>query len=147
MPNAEPLSLRVELPDDGSRNIRRNRFRVPLEDMQKEIFEPVIKDVLDLVREQISMAGSGVAAVLLVGGFGQSEYLKSRVSAAVGASIKVLQPSNGWTAVVQGAAMIGLSRANARLTTVNVSERIARQHYGTELVSRFQKGVDDESKK
>jgi len=144
MPNAEPLSLRVELSDDASRNIRRNRFRVPLEDMQKEIFEPVIKDVLDLVREQISMAGSGVAAVLLVGGFGQSEYLKSRVSAAVGASIKVLQPSNGWTAVVQGAAMIGLSRANARL---NVSERIARQHYGTELVSRFQKGVDDESKK
>ncbi|KAF2011913.1 actin-like ATPase domain-containing protein [Aaosphaeria arxii CBS 175.79] len=146
-PNGEPLSLRVELPNDPARDIRRNRFRIKQRDMQQEIFEPIIKDVINLVQEQISMAGSDVAAVLLVGGFGQSEYLKDRIQTSVGSAIRVLQPSNGWTAVVQGAAMIGLTRASANLAQVNISERVARKHYGTELVTSFEAGVDEECKK
>jgi molecular chaperone DnaK (HSP70) len=146
-PEGEPLSIRVELPNDPDRNIRRNRFRVPQRDMKDDIFEPIIRDVIDLVREQISMTGASVAAVLLVGGFGQSQYLMTRIAASVGSSIKVLQPDNGWTAVVQGAAMIGLSRANAGLRMVHISGRVARKHYGTELLYVFEPEIDDIEKR
>jgi len=118
--------------------------------MEKEVFAPVVSDVVDLVREQISMvrAKSGeVTAVLLVGGFGASEYLKNRIQTAIGPTIRVQQPADGWTAVVRGAAMIGLSRADSELETVHVSERVARKHYGTELEKVFVEGEDDASKK
>jgi molecular chaperone DnaK (HSP70) len=115
--------------------------------MRTEIFEPIICDVLDLVREQVNMAGNRtVAAVLLVGGFGASQYLRDRIAAAV-RPIPVLQPENGWTAVVQGAAMIGLARANATLARVDLSARTARKHYGTELTTAFDPAKDDPSKK
>jgi len=48
----------------------------------KAIFEPVVKQILDLIHDQVSAihAGSGlVSAILLVGGFGQSNYLHARV--------------------------------------------------------------------
>jgi len=139
--------LRVELADDTAMGIRRNRLRIARNEMTTEIFEPVISDVLGLVREQIVMAGnSTVAAVLLVGGFGSSQYLKDRITTAVG-PINVLQPANGWTAVVQGAAMIGLSRANVALGRVNISARTARKHYGTELTTAFDPARDDPTKK
>lgn len=147
MPEGEPLSIRVELPNDLAKNIRRNRFRISQTEMKNEVFEPIIKDVIDLVQEQISMTGGNVAAVLLVGGFGQSQYLLTRIKASIGPTIKVLQPANGWTAVVQGAAMIGLSRASASLGKVHISERVARKHYGTQLTSAFEDGKDDMTKR
>ncbi|KAF2790366.1 actin-like ATPase domain-containing protein [Melanomma pulvis-pyrius CBS 109.77] len=146
-PEGEPLSIRVELPNDPAKSIRRNRFRVSQTEMKNEVFEPIIKDVIDLIQEQISMTGGSVAAILLVGGFGQSQYLMTRIKASIHSAIKVLQPANGWTAVVQGAAMIGLSRANANLGAVHISERVARKHYGTQLTMAFQDGKDDISKR
>jgi molecular chaperone DnaK (HSP70) len=122
--------------------------------MEKEVFAPIVNDVIDLVREQIRMVrerarttGGNVTAVLLVGGFGSSEYLKNRIKASIDRAIIVQQPANGWTAVVRGAAMIGLSRANSELGRVHVSERVARKHYGTELNKVFVEGEDDASKK
>ena len=146
-PDGEPLSLRVELENDPNRNIRRHRLRVPQIDMKREVFDPVILDVLDLVHEQITMCRRGVTAVLMVGGFGQSLYLMSRIKDSVNPSIRILQPENGWTAVVQGAAMIGLDRAGANLANVHISERVARKHYGTELERAYDKNIDDPSKK
>ncbi|KAF2199489.1 actin-like ATPase domain-containing protein [Delitschia confertaspora ATCC 74209] len=146
-PRGEPLSVRVDLPDDTSLGIRRGRLKISQTEMATEIFEPIIIDVLGLVREQIRMAGgTTVAAVLLVGGFGQSNYLKERIRSDVGIT-PVLQPENGWTAVVQGAAMIGLARANANLARVYVSSRTARKHYGTELTVSYDSATDDSNKK
>lgn len=101
-------------------------------DMGK-IFEPVMKDILSLIGDQVRRAGSGVAAVLLVGGFGQNSYLKSRVQKTVGSSIAVLQPENGWTAVVRGAAMLGVGSAAPELAGVSIISRCARQSYGVQL--------------
>jgi molecular chaperone DnaK (HSP70) len=122
--------------------------------MEKEVFAPIVNDVIDLVREQIRMVrerarttGGNVTAVLLVGGFGSSEYLKNRIQTSIDRAIRVQQPANGWTAVVRGATMIGLSRANSELGRVHVSERVARKHYGTELNKIFVEGEDDASKK
>lgn len=62
----------------------------------KEIFEPVVKEVLDLIDQQIKITNlrADVKAVLLVGGFGQNAYLRDRIRAAIG-GIEVMQSPNG----------------------------------------------------
>ncbi|RDA89179.1 hypothetical protein CP532_0517 [Ophiocordyceps camponoti-leonardi (nom. inval.)] len=132
-PKGEPLTIRV----DESLGLRRNRFTVSQEEMTSRIFDPITKDVVCLIKEQIAMAGNEIAAVVLVGGFGQSRHLKSQVRAAVPAGIKVLQPENGWIAVVKGAAIHGLGQCQPTLAEVEVASRVARRSYGTCLLAKY----------
>lgn len=83
------------------------------------------------------MAGNNVTAVVLVGGFGQSRYLKSRVRDAIASGTQVLQPENAWAAVVKGAAIHGLNQYRPALAQVGVASRIARRSYGTSLLARY----------
>jgi hypothetical protein len=79
-----------------------------------------------------------IRAVLLVGGFGASNYLKERLRNAIDKKIQIMQPPNAWQAVVQGAVMKGLAQsAPDRLTMVKVQNRKARKHYGTEWRTRY----------
>lgn len=128
----------------------------------KDIFEPVVKEVCDLVKGQVEglRAKSGiVSGIILVGGFGQSDYLYRRLKSyftsaapppyserpthalgganADGAggtgeagSIEVMQPVYAWTAVVRGAVLRGLE-GNM------VISRKARMHYGTSYATVF----------
>ncbi|KAF5567630.1 UVSB PI-3 kinase [Fusarium napiforme] len=89
-PKGEPLTLKV----DPSLGLRRNRYTMTQDDMKTKIFEPIMKDVVCLIKEQIKMAGDGVAAVIMVGGFGQSRYLKSRIPEAVKRTAKIRRM--GW---------------------------------------------------
>lgn len=87
--------------------------------------------MIKLVKDQISSSKVPMRAVMLVGGFGASIYLKDRLRNALGKKIEVLQPSNAWLAVVQGAVMKGLAQsAPDALTMVRVRDRRARKHYG-----------------
>jgi len=66
------------------------------EDVQK-IFDPVVRRIISLVSEQVSKVeenGEDVNAILLVGGFGSSEYLRKRLSEHTygNREFKVLQP-------------------------------------------------------
>lgn len=102
------------------------------------IFEPVVQEVIKLVKDQISSSKVPIKAVLLVGGFGASHYLKERLRNAIDGKIKIMQPPNAWLAVVQGAVMKGLAQsAPERLTMVRVQNRKARKHYGTEWRTRY----------
>lgn len=50
----------------------------------KDIFEPVVKEVCDLVQGQVDglrSKGGLVSGIVLVGGFGQSDYLYRRLKA------------------------------------------------------------------
>lgn len=106
------------------------------------IFDPVVQEVVKLVKDQISASRVPIKAVLLVGGFGASNYLKERLRGAVDASVQILQPPNAWLAVVQGAVMKGLAQsAPERLTAVRVQRRRARKHYGTEWRVRYDERV------
>ena len=73
----------------------------------------------------------------MVGGFGQNAYLRESIRAAIDPGIEVMQPPNGWTAVVRGALMKGLSQMEPTTARVKVASRTARKHYGTEIMSRF----------
>ncbi|KAL7623875.1 hypothetical protein AAE478_005431 [Parahypoxylon ruwenzoriense] len=121
----------------------------------KSIFEPVVKEVCDLVQGQVDgLRGKGgiVSGIILVGGFGQSDYLYRRLKAhftsaapppyterpthassnvaSENGNIEVMQPVYAWTAVVRGAVLRGLE-GNM------VISRKARMHYGTSYATVY----------
>ncbi|KAK3954661.1 hypothetical protein QBC32DRAFT_76636 [Pseudoneurospora amorphoporcata] len=126
----------------------------------KGIFDPVVKEVCDLVQGQVdNLRGKGqtVSGIILVGGFGQSDYLyrklKSHFTSTLApppyteiptqqgphltgsltgsnSSIEVMQPVYAWTAVVRGAVLRGLE-GNM------VISRKARMHYGTSYATVY----------
>ena len=96
------------LQDDTKKGVKRGKLRLTLKEMLA-IFEPVVQPITVLVMNQIKATGKPVKAVLLVGGFGQSPYLKRMIQNVVGPKIEVLQPAHGWTAVVRGALIRGLA--------------------------------------
>lgn len=62
----------------------------------KIIFEPVVGEILKLVKDQITATNTSVKAVLMVGGFGQNAYLRDRVRAEVAPlDVEVMQSPNG----------------------------------------------------
>jgi hypothetical protein len=134
-------------------------FLVMSSEQIKDIFEPVVKEVCDLVSGQVDglrAKGGIVSGIVLVGGFGQSNYLyrrlKSRFASAApppytprpthmtsvpqqsgggeDGSIEVMQPVYAWTAVVRGAVLRGLE-GNM------VISRKSRMHYGTSYATVY----------
>lgn len=124
------------LADDPSQGVRRGKFKMSGADVKK-IFDPVVEEVVALVRGQITATNKKVKAVLMVGGFGQNAYLREQVRVAIDPAIEVMQPPNGWTAVVRGALMKGLSQLEPDTERVKVASRSARKHYGTEIMSKY----------
>ena len=62
----------------------------------KEVFRPVIDEIIALIKGQVRATKTEVKAVLLVGGFGQSAYLRDSVRKAVASSsIEVMQSPSG----------------------------------------------------
>ncbi len=140
------------LPDDEGAGIDCG-FMVMTAEQIKEIFEPVVKEVCDLVQGQVTgirEGGGVVSGIVLVGGFGQSNYLYKRLKSHFNsaapppyserpthaqadgqlASIEVMQPVYAWTAVVRGAVLRGLEGSM-------VVSRKSRHHYGTSYATVY----------
>lgn len=84
------------LRDSVTRGVRRGRLRLTGSDVGA-IFEPVVTEILALVDGQIKATEAQVKAVLMVGGFGQSTYLRDRLRQAVSSQgIEVMQSPNGY---------------------------------------------------
>ncbi|KAL8819859.1 MAG: hypothetical protein Q9191_007642 [Dirinaria sp. TL-2023a] len=124
------------LADDPQNGVRRGKFRMSGQEVLS-IFQPVVEEVITLVKGQIAATNKKVNAVLLVGGFGQSAYLRETIRANIDPGVEVMQPPNGWTAVVRGALMKGLSKLAPTTERVKVAARTARKHYGTEIMSKY----------
>lgn len=60
------------------------------------IFEPVIREIVQLVNFQIEATRRNVKAVLLAGGFGRNDYLLAKLREAVGNDIEVRKVTNGY---------------------------------------------------
>ncbi|MCJ1392989.1 hypothetical protein MMC18_005861 [Xylographa bjoerkii] len=83
------------LVDDPVQGVRRGRFILKGTDIVN-IFGPVLPEIIALVKGQIASTRRHVKAVLLVGGFGQSVYLRESLRSALGTSTEVLSPPNGY---------------------------------------------------
>ncbi|KAG0287386.1 hypothetical protein BGZ97_007115 [Linnemannia gamsii] len=104
-------------------------------ELKENVFEPVVKDVLSLIQEQLTLA-KDCGAIFLVGGFGSSNYLFSRVKAKFSSQVGLISiPPCPELAVVRGAVYAGL---NLRVVT----SRIARRCYGISSDQPFEKGKD-----
>ncbi|KAI4283379.1 MAG: hypothetical protein L6R38_002191 [Xanthoria sp. 2 TBL-2021] len=103
----------------------------------RSLFDPVIDRVLDLINVQVNTVSS-VNLIVLVGGFGESEYLYQRVLMwASRAQICVLQPRQAATAIVRGAVLKGLETAGISKTQI---VRRARRWYGVTVNETFVEG-------
>ncbi|KAF5554730.1 Hsp70 family heat shock protein [Fusarium napiforme] len=116
----------AHLPDNEDEGLRRDTWFMSGEAVQ-EIFEPLITDILRLVREQVQSAllersNEPVKGIFLVGGFGSSQYLKIRLEES-NPGIQVIQPDDAWAAIVKGAAL-------SRLSHTNVISTKSMRHYG-----------------
>jgi hypothetical protein len=140
------------LPDDEEAGLD-SGFLVMSAEQVTEIFDPVVQEVVDLVEGQVQTIrskGGLVCGIVLVGGFGQSNYLYGRLkahfnnappppyterpthAAAMNAAqtVEVMHPMYAWTAVVRGAVLRGLEGSM-------VVSRRSRWHYGTSYATVF----------
>ncbi|KAF4966515.1 hypothetical protein FZEAL_10639 [Fusarium zealandicum] len=117
------------------------------------VYQPVIAKIQALVAGQISQVKEHHRKVpkfiILVGGFGKSQYLYECLQDRVGDQIDVFQDEGEgpWTAVTRGAVLHGL--AQTKLTnsiSVAVDSRISRFSYGT-LVNILPFDKDDHDSK
>lgn len=130
--------------DDESRNVRDEFHTMKREDVQR-IFDPFVDRIVKLVQAQVTAVqqnGENVAAILLVGGFGSSEYLYKRLRDTTYGSartrIEVLQPKNAQTAIARGALIRGLEGSA-------VTERRVPLHYGCSASIPYIPGLGPEA--
>ena len=129
------------LANDPGRGIARGKLTVKAEQVVK-LFEPVITTITTMIKSQLNQT-KGAKAVILVGGFGQSPYLRECVKQIVGKKVEVRQPAQGWTAVVRGALIKALADTDSSLSRVNIAARIARKAYGTTQSVKFDPAKHD----
>ncbi|KAK3178857.1 hypothetical protein OEA41_000994 [Lepraria neglecta] len=132
--------------DNAKQGVRRGKFIINGDEIA-QIFKPVLKEIIKLVRGQIAATSRDVKAILLVGGFGESVYLRESLRTALGSDIEILVPANSWTAVVRGALMKGLARTNPSLNQLQVHSRRARKHYGSEWSIAYDSNIHSRSRR
>ncbi|RDB19633.1 Heat shock protein 12B [Hypsizygus marmoreus] len=101
----------VEDLNDPSVGLINGQLSIPGNLLRREVFDPVIGEVLHLIEEQTRKVDQRIDALLLVGGFAGSEYLKQRIEEQFSSRIKVIaRPPDADTATLRGAAQYGLAR-------------------------------------
>lgn len=131
--------------DNTARGVKRGRHSITGATLEP-MFEEVIDEMVALVKDQIKATPGPVKGILLVGGFGQSPLLRESIRKAIG-DIPVIQPPNGWTAVVRGALIKGLAEIVPSLTRIKIDARVARKHYGTQEIVKYDPKVHESRRK
>lgn len=130
------------LPDDKDTRIRRGKMAMSGSEV-RALFEPIIGIITELVKMQITISKKKgtVKIVYLVGGFGESPYLRKSLRKVIPEGIQVIWPRDAWTAVVRGALVKGLADASPIAAKVRIGSRAARKAYGCVVLRKFRAGV------
>lgn len=111
-------------------------------------FEPSIERIKLLVAEQIAASNVPITTIIMVGGYGQCQYLMEELEhddLIRERQIQIHRSPRAWTAVVQGAVMKGLYEVNPQDSTrIRIGHYKARKHYGTELTVAYQHSLHAE---
>ncbi|KAH8169917.1 hsp70 protein [Sarocladium implicatum] len=108
-----------------------------------QCFEPVVNRILELVRNQIiaiQAQNRTLQNILVVGGFGASEYLFQQIKLHVPPQFqsKVIRPMDSVAAIVKGAVTAGI-------TERIITHRVARRHYLMATLQPFKEGYHPEA--
>ncbi|KAF9435690.1 hypothetical protein BGZ76_005735 [Entomortierella beljakovae] len=129
-----------DLENPGAIGIDGGYMCLEASELKTVVFEPIVKQVLELVDQQLTGA-KNVSAIFMVGGFGASSYLVDRVKTEFQSRVNLISsPYKPEIAVVCGAVYAGL-------TPKKVTARITRRCYGIEIQMPFEEGVDPASVK
>ena len=79
--------------NNRQQGVQRGKFSLKGDQVIK-IFNPVLKEIIALVKDQVSATRQRPKAVILVGGFGESAYLRKALRTAVGSGIEILVAPN-----------------------------------------------------
>ncbi|KAK8003207.1 hypothetical protein PG989_002926 [Apiospora arundinis] len=129
------------MPNNVDLGIRNGRLNLRASEIYS-MFEPVVLQIIRLTKEQIHAASVPIDAVILVGGFGTSMYLRERLKDEIEEKerIPIRFTNQSSLAVVYGAVMKGVANvAPEERTFLKVVDRAARsklnilKHYGVEL--------------
>ncbi|OQU95466.1 hypothetical protein CLAIMM_01668 isoform 2 [Cladophialophora immunda] len=132
----ESIIVRVPgLMDNAEKGIKRQKLTIKAA-VLKDLFKPVMTAITTLVKSQLQQSKTA-RAVILVGGFGQSSYLRSCIQQVIGENIDIMQPAYGWTAVVRGALLYALHDTTPEELRVNIASRQARRAYGMTCSERY----------
>ncbi|KAF1986767.1 actin-like ATPase domain-containing protein [Aulographum hederae CBS 113979] len=131
---AVDVGIEAEFPDAG---IEEGYMTFTNEEIL-QCFEPVVNRILELVRNQIiaiQAQNRPLQNVLVVGGFGASEYLFQQIKLHVPPQFqaKVVRPMDSVAAIVKGAVTAGI-------TERIVTHRVARRHYLMATLQPFKEG-------
>jgi len=112
----------------------------------RTVFDPVIGAIVRLINEQLDQIEKAfgrldISSILLVGGFGSSEYLRREIEKHFSGDdempqIKILQPQSAWSAVTRGAMLRGLQGDI-------VETRIIRHHYGIQMKETWDSNIHE----
>ncbi|APA11341.1 hypothetical protein sscle_07g061110 [Sclerotinia sclerotiorum 1980 UF-70] len=108
----------------------------------KHLFDPIINQILDLVRSQTKQAkrqrNAEIDRIILVGGLGGSKYLYERLQSwcSANGNVKILCPKDPQTAVLRGARIRGLEE-------IAPFVKYARRHYGFRIALPFRRFTYD----
>ncbi|GFF46529.1 heat shock 70 kDa protein 12A [Aspergillus udagawae] len=138
-----PLNMNVANPDPEFFDEEERLVLISSADLHS-IFDPVIEQIVSLVRHQIadSRKETGkdiINRIVLVGGFGDSEYLRKAFRSSFGSTgkITITVPDSPQAAIVQGAALCGLEGLQS-------TTKRCRRHYGFMWGIPFRAGIDSE---
>ncbi|KAF9138283.1 Heat shock 70 kDa protein 12A [Linnemannia schmuckeri] len=136
--------LHLELPwnsffksikDPGAIGIDEDTMTFTAAELKEVVFDPVVRKVLELIRDQLDQA-KNCSAIFMVGGFGSSTYLLDCVKRTYGHKVRLISaPNRPEIAVVFGAVYAGL---NPR----KVTARATRRCYGVGVLEPFRVGID-----
>ncbi|KAF9346752.1 Heat shock 70 kDa protein 12A [Mortierella sp. AD094] len=130
-----PVPGRADLTDYDI-GLEDGTLTVTAEEMRREVFDPVVNDVLRLIQHQLQQTNYQCHAIFLVGGFGSSSYLHSRVKSEFGKQVPMIGvPPRAELAVVRGAAYAGLMPRT-------ITQRVARRWYGVDSLMAYEEGMD-----
>ncbi|KAI9321736.1 hypothetical protein BX666DRAFT_2017543 [Dichotomocladium elegans] len=135
-----PASMNLDSLTNPAIGLEDGTLCISAAELKQDVFEPVIREVLALIEDQLIKAES-LQAIFLVGGFGASNYLYERVQEEFSKRVGLVAvPPRCELAVVRGAVFFGL---NPRVVTT----RIPRYWYGIDTTTTFEEGIDPPSYK
>jgi hypothetical protein len=131
--------------DDVAAGIKGGKLYLSATDIEA-IFAPVVSAAITVLTQQVGKT-PGVRAVLMVGGFSDSPYLRKRIRELLPKTIELIMPPNGRTAVVRGALMKAMAEELPALSRINITSRAARKYYGYALTVRYDASIHPADKK
>ncbi|CAB4434885.1 unnamed protein product [Rhizophagus irregularis] len=113
-------------------------FNLDLEDLCP-VIKQYVKGSEHLISEHLDESNEEVSAMLLVGGFSESKYLREKVKEKFNSRVKISFPDSPATAIVEGAVQYGLNRDV-------IATRVLKWTYGTDVARMWKSGDPDDRK-